>query len=358
MMDNHKEHLVWVDILKIVSIFMIIVLHVSSKNMYMFNVGDKYFTIYTMYSLLTRWAVPIFFMCLGALMLYPGREWNLKKYRKSVLRLILSLVGWSLVYAVFNTLMAWDFSIDTAVERIWNNFYTGQYHLWFLFVIIGLYLIIPFLRKIVCISKNELEYFLLLSCIFSVIIPLFEKLEICPVLVLWLNNLKVSFVMGYVGVYVLGYYLREYPICKNKKGVTICIAFGITSLILSSILTFIWENSSGLRDDFWQENMNITVIPQAVAVFSLIHYANKYFKNEKLIKIIKYISSKIFVIYLCHDIFITLLSYFNITTVVFNPIWSIPVFSIFVFGCAFIAGCVGEAFSRYFKMFVTSIRTK
>lgn len=353
VMANHKEHLLWVDLLKIFSIFMVIVLHVSSKNMYMFNVGDTYFTIYTMYSLMTRWAVPVFFMCSGALMLHPEKELSFKKMKKSVLRLVFSLGAWSVFYAIFNTLTAWDFSIDTAPERIWNNFCTGAYHLWFLFVLIGLYLIVPFLKKITCGSKKELEYFLFLACLFSVIVPLLEKLEICTLLVLWLKNLKVSFVAGYVGLFVLGYYLRKYPFCKNRKSALICIAIGTISLILSSALTFIWESSSGMRDDFWQENLNITVLPQAFAIFSLGQYISGYiYKKRRICTTIKTISSKIFVIYLCHDIFITLLTCFNFDTVKFNPIWSIPLISIAVFSFSFIIGCVGEISSGVFKKFV------
>lgn len=349
---NKNQRVIWADFLKILSIFMVIVLHISTKNMWQVNVGDRVFTIFTLYSLITRWAVPVFFMVSGSFLLNPEKEISNSKIKKYIFRLVVAFIGWSFVYAIFNTFIAWDFSWDTAAERIWTNFYTGPYHFWFLFVMLGMYIILPMLRKICKIStKKELEYFLLIFCIFTVILPTLKKMEILNVLVLWLDNLKVSFVTGYVGLYVLGYYLKKYPFCKTNKGALCTLFVGVISLVLSAVLTFVWEHNTGMRDEFWQGNLNITVVPQAVAIYSLVQYFDKWLaENKVIVKFTNLVASKIFIIYLCHDIFISLLEYWNFTTIKYNSLWSIPLFSIVVFLCSFIMAYICELCIKIFSI--------
>ncbi len=72
--------------------------------------------------------------------------------------------------------------------------------------LIGLYLITPLLYEIV---RNEklMKYFLILSVLFMVIIPVVGKLDGSGRLNATFETINMRFVVGYVMYYVMGYYL-------------------------------------------------------------------------------------------------------------------------------------------------------
>ena len=150
------------------------------------------------------------------------------------------------------------------IRHIFNAFLKdilfGQYHTWFIMTLLGLYLITPLLYEIV--KKEKLmKYFLVLSVLFTAILPLageingFERLHDA------FETINMRFVTGYVMYYVLGFYLSRitwpvhqahaitrkgsscfvaYTWSRKKAGVTAAIVFAIGTLaafILSNVLS-------------------------------------------------------------------------------------------------------------------------
>ena len=83
-----------------------------------------------------------------------------------------------------------------------NNLLNGSaYHLWYLYMIIGLYAFIPILRKFtVTASKRSLEYLLVVSFI----VMLARQYGI--------SQITISFINfdGYIFYLILGYYLSKF----------------------------------------------------------------------------------------------------------------------------------------------------
>ena len=73
-------------------------------------------------------------------------------YGKSILRIITCFVFWSAFYGAFYCFMTgngkWTFL---------NQFLRGHYHMWFMFVIIGLYWVTPLIRQQSCCPGDEAE---------------------------------------------------------------------------------------------------------------------------------------------------------------------------------------------------------
>ncbi|MEY8437618.1 acyltransferase family protein [Atopobiaceae bacterium 24-176] len=94
---------------------------------------------------LTRWAVPIFFMTSGALLLDPERAMGERKLLHYVLRVVCVLVLVNLVLVgngapklgAGNQVVAWLKAV------VYGK---GWYHLWYLYALLGLYLLTPVLR--------------------------------------------------------------------------------------------------------------------------------------------------------------------------------------------------------------------
>lgn len=73
------------DILRIVSIFFVIVIHVTSVGLRLCETATPTWNVNWLLNSVSRWAVPVFFMVSGALFLEPSREITLKKlYKKSI----------------------------------------------------------------------------------------------------------------------------------------------------------------------------------------------------------------------------------------------------------------------------------
>ena len=103
-------------------------------------------------------------MISGALFLNRDLSFDIiiNKYIK---RLFIHLLLWSVIYSLMN--------INLSKINIKNKFFeiiAGHYHFWYLFVTIGIYIIIPFYREIVK-NKKLFTSFIFLNFIILFIIP-------------------------------------------------------------------------------------------------------------------------------------------------------------------------------------------
>lgn len=125
---------------------------------------------------LMMWAVPCFVMVTGALLLNPEHEVTIEKvYKKYLLRVVRALVIFVLLYQVFDMLISpqgftW-MGLLTGVGKI----FTGKTWspMWYLYMLIGLYLLLPIYRRVVqACTDQELRYLLLIYFIFIAVLPL------------------------------------------------------------------------------------------------------------------------------------------------------------------------------------------
>jgi surface polysaccharide O-acyltransferase-like enzyme len=149
ILQNNKfktdSRLYYFDWLRIISSFSVVLTHVSA-SFYKQEMDSYKWKIAYYYNGLSRFAVPNFFMISGALFLKA--DLSIKKiYNKYIKRIFIHLLIWSVIYS-FDKIKLSKFDLTKAVNIIID----GNYHLWFLFVTIKLYAIIPFYREI---ARNE-----------------------------------------------------------------------------------------------------------------------------------------------------------------------------------------------------------
>ena len=176
-----------------------------------FNIGNGYDS-------LGRFGVSCFFMISGALLLSPNHRFRL---RKQTLRVFIPLVVWSAVYALANIYFA-DSDLATVggssadesslVEAV-KGFFTGPlaYHLWFVYTLVGIYLVVPLLRPLTALAAPTrdrlLRYALALWLIFTIAIP--AARNVWPSLLAPYVPAFPDFPAGYLGVALLGFYLHH-----------------------------------------------------------------------------------------------------------------------------------------------------
>lgn len=242
------ERKTYCDYLRLIATFAVVVLHVAASNWYFIDVNGFEWQSFNFYDSVVRWGVPIFVMVSGSLFL--SRDISIRKiYSKYIFRMVIAFLTWSIFYALMtpeyfeNGLL---YGIKTHIDAM----VSGHYHMWFILMIIGIYMCIPFYKKIIADSFTT-KYFLVLSSIFAVMIPwsiqllndfIVENHEQLANLVSVANShvstMNMNMVLGYSFYFVLGYYLDNIELRKNN--VYSFIFWGFLDLRLQFWLIWIW----------------------------------------------------------------------------------------------------------------------
>lgn len=300
-----KERIVYFDYLRIIAAFAIIVLHIAAAGFVNSTPHSSEWKVFNAFNALTRWGVPVFVMISGALFL--GKEQPIEKlFKKNILRLVVSLVFWIVAYNVLHALQAvWaeksltaffsSFSIEKVME--------GEVHFWFLYMLIGLYIIVPFLNEIAK-NKTLTIYFISLSVLFAFVIPqiIIALKEIdgtaAEFMEYVISNMKMFLVLGFSGYFLLGYLLNNATI--SKKTEIIIYAFGIIGAI-ETVITSSFDNM----------NVNVLLMSIAVFVFAKKHL-NKVPQKGRYYRGLLRCSKSSFGVYLIHPYVIELLGMFGV----------------------------------------------
>ena len=276
------------DLLRIVAQFFVVVLHVSSSVVA--NPSDSEFFSYNFYSMLSRFSVPVFVMLSG----YFNMEgMDVKKAFKKSLKLYIIILFWSLVYLLRNLYLNGGMELS----QILNEMFLGHYHMWFLFMTIGLYLLTPILAPAFKDLKNA-EYFLILGLIFSVIpstlkIAMGERF-IRTFTLSFIDGFYFRMTGGFILYYVLGYYLGH----KDIKHKGLWIALGAVAMAWSIYMQY--EINAGQETLIYgyYDVMGIFAYLFSAAVFLI-------FKDLKVESaFVTKLSSLTLGIFLIHDLFI------------------------------------------------------
>ncbi|MGM9607398.1 MAG: acyltransferase [Oscillospiraceae bacterium] len=331
--------LAYADLLRILATIAVVVLHISAGWLDQTTVGSTSWTVMCTYDALVRWCVPMFVMLSGAFLLDPKKSVNLRDiFFKYILRILVALLVWGTLYALVDYgHSGWHFTwagIKSALNHVlWAD---THYHLWFLYMMIGLYLVTPILRAFVRgASRGTFHWFFLLAFVFCSLLPtlqaLFPNRMALPLA--WSNRLNVQLVLGYVGYYVAGYYLKNYTLGRIAE-------FSIYILGILGAVATVWGTTAlsghtGTFNSVLFEYRAPNVVFMAIAVFVLFRYVLGVSEERSRRQRLGGMARITFGIFLVHDFFIILLRHFDISTLSFNPIISIPVLSAAVFLCSF-----------------------
>ena len=218
-MENSNKRIIYADLLRIIATFAVIVLHVSASKWYDTPVKDFNWQVYNLYDSLVRWSVPVFVMLSGMFFLNPNKEIDFKKlFCKYILRILLAIVFWGLFYQfsdIFSKFILHHETISlkkivVACAKI--PFGPPYYHLWYLYMLIGLYLLSPIYRIFSkSATEKQFQYLLILFFTLGLCLP-FGK-NILLHFDSRLNiNFEVSELVNYSGYFFAGYYFAKYSI--------------------------------------------------------------------------------------------------------------------------------------------------
>ena len=237
-----KQKVAFVDNLRLISTIAVIVQHTSSVSYSSFCVDKTSFGgwLLSFIWVICRFAVPVFVMTTGYLLLQPSKSVDYTKvFNKYCLRIVIILLTIGMAYAWLEIIFAQkEISIIQFKESLINVLQGNLWdHMWYLYMLIGLYIVIPQIKAfVVNISLHELDVFIGISVFFSVIMHFIN---------VWTGfELGVKPAVGLWGLYlILGYRVALINI-NNKVVITIlcCTLFFIGFCLLykedASFFTF------------------------------------------------------------------------------------------------------------------------
>jgi surface polysaccharide O-acyltransferase-like enzyme len=265
-------------------------------------------------------AVPAMLMQSGYLLLHPSKdESTLEFFKKRILKIFLPIATWTLIY------MGFIFVTDhTRITHLMYLTVTDKiyHHMWYVYTLLGLYLMTPILRKYIkAADMNNIAYLLVLWFFVTAINPAIKKFLGYEI------HVELSYLFGYIGYFILGYYLQNSKISKNVR--LIIYLLGLVGLVISVLLTY--SISKHVLDRFFEEYKSFATITYAIAVFVWAKYSKimntiDLSWNGKL-----NIGRICFGVYLGHALVIdTLAKKFNFQVIPSNPIGSFILVSIVV----------------------------
>lgn len=336
---NHGENrIIYYDLLRILSCFSVIMLHSASQHWYSLPVSDPSWIVANSYDAMSRFGVPVFTMISGALFLDPKRELSLKQlYVHNILRLAIVYLVWSTIYFCWNILQSPVQLNGMSVGMILYTIISGKYHLWYLRMLIGLYVLLPILRTwLHSAAERQVQYFLMLFFLLQIGKQTIVALDPPFLLEGFLNLVELDMVQSYLGYFVLGYYMAHIGVRKRMhKYIYLGGVFGLGGAVLCSSLLSVRKGSAlpGVFDSF---SLFTFLVSVALFLFGK-EVLSRWSPGSVGVGIIKELSSCTLGIYLSHLLVMEMLIYyFGIDSMSVNNLAGIPLLSLVCFGICLI----------------------
>lgn len=138
------------DAIRLFAVVAIVVLHTAANGVTRLLLGSPDWWLANFLDSAARAGVPLFLMLTGALLLNRPVEPATQFYRRRFHKLGMPLLLWSAFYLIWSALKAkvkqQPYQLDQAVDALLSG--TPYFHLWFIFMLAGVYLVLPWLRLI------------------------------------------------------------------------------------------------------------------------------------------------------------------------------------------------------------------
>ncbi|MCI0501913.1 MAG: acyltransferase family protein, partial [Epsilonproteobacteria bacterium] len=290
------KHIAWLDIARIIAIFGVILIHVCAP-MFGDNRSDFYaMNIANAFDSLSRASVPLFAMISGALLLQ--KEPSFVSIKNRIFRVAIPLLFWSLLYSLYvNHWSPLPFDFFKSIILILKT--PAMYHLWFVYMIIGIYLLLPILHSIsekLLVSHTLAYYFFALWFLINSLTVYFPFD--------FIRLIGLNEFMSWSGYFMLGHYLVYAKQTPKISNTILFIVFLVASSCTFGLTWYFNTDFSPLIETayiYFSPNVMIA----SIAAFLLLKQITL---SDFYVKIASYLSPLVFPVYFMHLLIIAILS--------------------------------------------------
>lgn len=229
--DNRE---VWVDWMRVIACFLVMLVH-STEPFYLGGEGSLILTRSdavwaALFDSFARACVPLFVVASSYLQ-FPIHYSTGEFFRRRATRILIPFVLWTVVYA-----LVWG-EPGLNFKNLLLNFNYAAGHLWFVYMLLGLYLLMPLLSPWAAkVGKRELQFYMLV-CFLTMFIPFIREraagadvpfiyghdgIPMPAHYPLWgeasWNDFGIFYYLsGFIGYMLLGLYLRRFAGDISRK---------------------------------------------------------------------------------------------------------------------------------------------
>ena len=285
------------DIIRSLAIVLVIIIHVYNEPLtYSF---DWWFA--NVIEAIAKVAVPLFIMLSGLLILDPSKTYSIRMfYKKRLSRIGIPLLFWPLFY-YFGFLVVSHKSFQLGKFISDYVFLNTFYHLYFLYIIAGLYSIAPFLKKMLSqLDTAETKFLIISSLSFSLLVTIL--VYVAPNKLSYWSMITVF--IPFIGYFIIGRYLAAITLTR-KQLVWLGIGYGVLLSITILCKYFAYTQGNTVLIRYLVDALSIDVMLLALSSYVLLlhlTHSRIFIKNQVLQHMWKYISSMSFGIYIIHPL--------------------------------------------------------
>ena len=222
-----ENRVVWVDWMRVAACFMVLVVHATEpfylggRGSQILTEADAYWS--ALFDCLVRACVPLFIVASSYLQ-FPLHYSSGEFMRRRAVRVLVPFVLWSAVYA-----FVWGNPTEN-FQNLLLNFNYSAGHLWFVYMLLGVYMLMPLLSPWAeRVGKRELQVYLGIGA-FTTLIPLLRDVVAgaAPTVIYGVSGLPRQaltplwgeaswnaygtfyYISGFVGYLLLGLYFRRF----------------------------------------------------------------------------------------------------------------------------------------------------
>lgn len=263
-----------IDIIRIFAFIFIVMLHTLNRQ-YGLNIWMGGYAVISI-------GVNLFIMISGYLLL--DKDEPVKDFLKKRLFNIIPL------FLVFNVIYMYFYKISPA--SLLRGKAIAAPHFWYIYMILGLYLLTPWLRKVLKYAEKETLWVIVLWFLCNVLNPYMRYFNLGEIP---FSNFPIT---GFIGYYLLGYYFKKYASKIREIPILYIVIAYMGGFLVSVMSTKYILDSTGKRvSEFFDKN---SVGPFFMTLSFFAFWLK--FKFEKRNKIIKIISDSTYFAFLIHII--------------------------------------------------------
>ena len=250
-----------IDIIRIFAFVFIVFLHTLNRQ---FGV-DVWMGGYAIISI----GVNLFIMISGYLMLDKTEE-AIVFFKKRILNILPLFLVFNIIYIYFGKI---------PIMPVLKGKTISASHFWYVYMILGLYLLTPWLQKVLKYAEKETLFVVFLWFLCNILNPYLRYFNLAEIP---FSNFPLT---GFIGYYILGYFVKKYDNKVKRTSFILIIVIYALGFLLSFLSTKYVLAVTGKRvSDFFDKNSLGTFI--MTLSFFVFWCKFNFSKRDRIIKIV------------------------------------------------------------------------
>lgn len=250
-----------IDIIRIFAFVFIVFLHTLNRQ---FGV-DVWMGGYAIISI----GVNLFIMISGYLMLDKTEE-AIVFFKKRILNILPLFLVFNIIYIYFGKI---------PIMPVLKGKTISASHFWYIYMILGLYLLTPWLQKVLKYAEKETLFVVFLWFLCNILNPYLRYFNLAEIP---FSNFPLT---GFIGYYILGYFVKKYDNKVKRASFILIIVIYALGFLLSFLSTKYVLAVTGKRvSDFFDKNSLGTFI--MTLSFFVFWCKFNFSKRDRIIKIV------------------------------------------------------------------------